>query len=92
MAQFRCPHCKKGVSLKPALFIDLVTEAMSDSGLTAREREVCLLIVQGRTNSEIAQRLGTSEKTVKHQARTIFLRFGVSTRGQLMAALFPTQH
>ncbi|MBJ6762280.1 response regulator transcription factor [Myxococcaceae bacterium JPH2] len=42
------------------------------AALTSREREVCALVAQGLTNKEIAQRLGTTEKTIKvHRARVI---------------------
>jgi FixJ family two-component response regulator len=40
--------------------------------LTAREREVCRLVVSGRLNKQIAAALGTTEKTVKvHRARVM---------------------
>ncbi|NMO16775.1 response regulator transcription factor [Pyxidicoccus fallax] len=40
--------------------------------LTPREREVCALVAQGLTNKEVAQRLGTTEKTIKvHRARVL---------------------
>ena len=40
--------------------------------LTAREREVCRLVVDGRLNKQIAATLGTTEKTVKvHRARVM---------------------
>ncbi|WP_141588663.1 response regulator transcription factor [Myxococcus sp. AB056] len=40
--------------------------------LTPREREVCALVAQGMTNKEVAQRLGTTEKTIKvHRSRVI---------------------
>ncbi|MDY7228397.1 response regulator transcription factor [Hyalangium rubrum] len=40
--------------------------------LTPREREVCTLVAQGLTNKEVAQQLGTTEKTIKvHRARVI---------------------
>jgi RNA polymerase sigma factor (sigma-70 family) len=40
--------------------------------LTPREREVFALVVAGRLNKQIAQQLGTSEKTVKvHRARVM---------------------
>lgn len=42
------------------------------AALTSREREVCALVAQGLTNKEVAQRLGTTEKTIKvHRARVI---------------------
>ena len=40
--------------------------------LTPREREVCALVSQGLPNKQIAQQLGTSEKTIKvHRGRVI---------------------
>jgi FixJ family two-component response regulator len=40
--------------------------------LTPREREVCLRVVQGQLNKEIAASLGTAEKTIKvHRGRAM---------------------
>lgn len=40
--------------------------------LTPREREVCALVSQGLPNKQIAQELGTSEKTIKvHRGRVV---------------------
>ena len=40
--------------------------------LTPREREVCLLVVAGQLNKEIAASLGTAEKTIKvHRGRAM---------------------
>ena len=40
--------------------------------LTRREREVCLLVVKGMLNKQIAAAIGTTEKTVKvHRARAM---------------------
>jgi FixJ family two-component response regulator len=42
------------------------------SRLTRREREVCLLVVKGMLNKQIAAAIGTTEKTVKvHRARAM---------------------
>jgi DNA-binding NarL/FixJ family response regulator len=50
--------------------------------LTAREREVLLLVVQGHANKQIARRLGISEKTVKGHLTNLFQRIGVADRTQ----------
>lgn len=42
------------------------------SSLTPREREVCGLLVEGLMNKEIAERLGTTDATIKvHKARVM---------------------
>lgn len=50
--------------------------------LTAREREVLQLVVDGMANKQIARRLGISEKTVKGHLTNLFQRIGVSDRTQ----------
>jgi len=51
--------------------------------LTAREREIVLLIATGLTNKEIAAKLHLSEKTVRNGLTVIFSKLGVSTRLEL---------
>jgi two-component system, NarL family, nitrate/nitrite response regulator NarL len=48
--------------------------------LTARESEVMQLLASGRTNKEIAQRLGVTEHTVKFHVNSILGKLGVATR------------
>ena len=52
--------------------------------LTARERQVLSHIFEGLTNKEIAERLGTSEGSVKASIQQLFTKSGVRTRGQLV--------
>jgi DNA-binding NarL/FixJ family response regulator len=49
-------------------------------GLTPRVAETLLWVTQGKTNSEIAIILGTSESTVKKHVLDIFEKLGVETR------------
>ncbi|HVQ19735.1 MAG TPA: response regulator transcription factor [Terrimicrobiaceae bacterium] len=49
-------------------------------GLTPRVAEALLWVTQGKTNSEIAIILGTSESTVKKHVLDIFEKLGVETR------------
>ncbi len=58
------------------------TEPVDVQHLTAREREVLLLLRDGLTNRDIAQRLGISESTVKAHLTSIFQRLGVRDRTQ----------
>jgi DNA-binding CsgD family transcriptional regulator len=56
------------------------------AGLTAREVEVLGLVAQGLRNSEIAERLFLSERTVAHHVSAILRKLEVPTRGQASAA------
>jgi DNA-binding NarL/FixJ family response regulator len=49
-------------------------------GLTAREREVVELVARGLSNSDIADELSVSVKTVKNHLHHIFERLGVTDR------------
>jgi DNA-binding NarL/FixJ family response regulator len=53
-----------------------------NSDLSPREREVLSLIVQGRSNKEIANKLGITEATVKSHVSVILERLGVEDRTQ----------
>jgi len=50
--------------------------------LTERQRDLVELIAQGRDNSQIAARLGLSEKTVRNHITSIFAKLQVENRGQ----------
>ena len=58
--------------------------------LTAREREVALLVVQGCKNQVIAQRLFISETTVRHHLTAVFDKLGVTDRLELV--IYAYQH
>lgn len=58
--------------------------------LTEREREVTRLVAQGRSNSEIAQALFISSKTVKTHISNILSKLGLQDRTQL--AIYAIKH
>jgi DNA-binding NarL/FixJ family response regulator len=58
------------------------TTRKNPAGLTARELEVLELVSQGLRNSDIAERLFLSEKTVGHHVSAILRKLGVRTRGE----------
>jgi DNA-binding NarL/FixJ family response regulator len=60
------------------------------AGLSAREREVLQLLLEGLPNKLIARRLEISEKTVKSHLTRIFRELGVTDRTQ--AALWAERH
>jgi DNA-binding NarL/FixJ family response regulator len=53
-------------------------------GLTPRELQMISAVVSGRSNKQIASRLGIAEDTVKHHLTNIFNKTGVSTRVELV--------
>jgi len=55
--------------------------------LTPREQQIAMAIADGRTNRDIAARLGITEQTVKNHLTSIFEKVGVDNRLQLGLAL-----
>jgi pimeloyl-ACP methyl ester carboxylesterase/DNA-binding CsgD family transcriptional regulator len=60
------------------------------AALSARERQVLALIAEGLSNTEIAERLNISEKTVRNHASNLFDKLGVWSRAQ--AIVFARDH
>jgi HD-GYP domain-containing protein (c-di-GMP phosphodiesterase class II)/DNA-binding CsgD family transcriptional regulator len=58
--------------------------------LTERQVEVLRLVSRGLSNSEIAERLVLSRRTVEHYVQDIYVKIGASTRAG--AAMFAMQH
>jgi len=60
-------------------------ELRKTGGLSTREREVYDLLLQGRTNGEIAKTLFISESTAKVHVKHIFEKLGVHSRAEAAA-------
>jgi DNA-binding NarL/FixJ family response regulator len=52
-------------------------------GLTAREREVAMLIAQGKSNREIAEAMTVSAKTIETYVTRILNKLGFGSRVQI---------
>jgi DNA-binding CsgD family transcriptional regulator len=60
---------------------------MGACGLTVRQAEVALLIAEGRSNPEIAERLGISRFTARNHTEQVLARLKVESRRQVARAL-----
>jgi non-specific serine/threonine protein kinase len=62
---------------------DEVSGWEGNDGLTAREREIAMLVARGLSNRDIAARLVISKRTVDAHVNHIFAKLGLSSRVQL---------
>jgi DNA-binding NarL/FixJ family response regulator len=53
---------------------------MNPAGLTDRQMEVLMLLAEGLTNAEIADRLVVSVRTVDHHVSAVLQKLGVTSR------------
>src|SRR6266849_10450487 len=56
-----------------------------DQGLTSRERQVALLVRDGLTDRELAERLFITRRTAEWHVKQIFNKLGFNSRAQLAA-------
>lgn len=57
----------------------------SEPSLTAAEREVMALLLEGKTNAQIAMTRKTAVRTVANQIASLFRKYGVGSRAELAA-------
>ncbi len=58
-----------------------------EQGLSKRESEVVILVVQGLTNKQVADQLCVAEKTVKFHLTNVYKRMKISRRSQIIWSL-----
>jgi len=70
----------------PVLRAALKQPDPAELGLTGRQLDVLLLLLQGLANRRIADRLDISENSVKQHARAVFKALGAHTRSEALLA------
>jgi LuxR family maltose regulon positive regulatory protein len=81
----RQPEPGAQAALAPRLTTPSVARAALAEPLSERERQVLRLIVDGKSNAEIAQALVIAVSTVKTHTNSIFGKLGVTSRTQAIA-------
>lgn len=67
--------------------IKYLKDHLSGQGLSKRETEVVVLVLQGLTNKQVADKLCVAEKTVKFHLTNIYKRMKISRRSQIVWTL-----
>ncbi|MEU1207914.1 response regulator transcription factor [Nocardia sp. NPDC005825] len=84
------PSMTRRLATRFALGIAPSVEPPELAQLTAREREVLLLLADARSNGEIAAALGVGEETIKTHVSRVLAKLGV--RDRIQAVVFAHQH
>ena len=64
-----------------------LNDAPDRERLTARELQICLLLIEGRTTRETAAALFVSPKTVEYHLRRVYTKLDISSRDELRVHL-----
>ena len=80
----RASHFTVGSEEYVVLSDDLVKSVQV---LTPAEQTVLKLVLEARSNRDIAKQRGTSERTVANQLASIFRKTGTRSRAELVARL-----
>lgn len=65
----------------------IVYELAAAYGLSKREQQVCLALIDGSKNSEIASKLFISTHTVKCHVTSLYRKLGVNSRHEILQAV-----
>ena len=79
-----CYRCGAGFrSLTRRLVCDHCRKPPNPANFAPRQRQVCELVAEGKSNKDIAFRLHLSEGTVKEYLNRIFRKLNISNRTEL---------
>jgi len=77
----------KDVLFSSPIIVKHIKDYLQECGLSKRESEVVILVVQGLTNKQVADRLCVAEKTVKFHLTNVYKRMKISRRSQIIWTL-----
>lgn len=75
------------VTIRPAFAAEILDLRLLAFDLTAREREVVALLVDGNDTRTVSDRLFLSPHTIQDHLKSIFVKTGARTRKELVATL-----
>ncbi|MFE0015955.1 helix-turn-helix transcriptional regulator [Mesorhizobium sp. NPDC059054] len=91
-AHFSASEVHPAGERRPTSVIDNLIASMKSHhgvGLSRRQAEVALLILQGHSSPSIGLHLGVSPQTVKVFRKQLYARCGISSQAELFALLMP---
>jgi DNA-binding CsgD family transcriptional regulator len=75
-----------------AATVRTLSQSFKTERLTARELQIVELVALGRTNAAIGQELWITENSVKQALKRMFRKLEVSSRAEMVAKLYATDH
>ena len=80
-------HKERDVLFSSSHVVHQMKTYLQEKGLSKRESEVVILVVQGLTNKQVADQLCVAEKTVKFHLTNVYKRMKISRRSQIIWTL-----
>jgi DNA-binding CsgD family transcriptional regulator len=84
---FTIDETRSAVLVRAATRADMKAVTLAIHSLTARERQISELLVDGLDPRDVSAQLNISIHTVRGYIKAVFAKFGVSSRGELTAYL-----